>query len=745
MPLILLPLLLLVVQGSWANCVTTKETCLQGPETRVISGVEVFRECWQWETVTECEAEGSINYCEPLEANASCQQTESNCLQSSKPGVCEVRENSYSCHTPLDPVPEGVTALPEKVEVSDKFETDKYCEAATNAACSQTQMICTAPDETRVVDGVEVTLPCWEREFAFSCVIKPENPSCGYLQEAGCRKSTRKSTTETKAQTLTYDCHEGVVFKPHEDIHFIEAIPVLDAVNEVSNTCQDKTCPVTESHCLAYHPIFTEVCISEESTLACTTSGEQNCEFLTEKGCAIKTEEVNSSIYSCSEKLSDLPSNIQWTGSEEVITGMTEDSNCPFESDNSPETISKQASSRASCTVSNKVCTEGPEARIINGVPVYKGCWRYEVEYSCSDDGTSVNTCEDLSSNPKCELIEKKCLEDNESNCSFWTSTYKCKETPDQIIEEEVCSESICQNGLCTPTDDAPNTNLADVITKLEVVRQAAVYGDYNNLRFFSGEMNTCRNKLGGVSCCKGKVKGSHSNAAGLPVSYIFAGKVAKETIHTLGSPYVNDILMSNENIASVMTKLYGEAAGQAYSPNLSYYGLSVSYVGGSVQFSFDPWTFFAMVALEVAADYLSCTSEEQTLQLKRGADTCRYVGSVCTEYFMGRCLIKTESYCCYNSKLALLVQEAAHEQLGIGWDVADQHVCQGITAYEMSRVDLGKIDPAALGALIDTSKVTLPDPKKVETRTKARQEKRQKDPYAAMPGKAGTCYGTDC
>ena len=737
MPLIVLLILAFSSTGVMANCTTVKETCLQGPEIRTIGGVDVFRECWQWETVTECEAGGTVNHCAPLESNGACVETDNECLTSSKPGECELRQKEFTCSQPVDPIPEGITALPEKVDVTDKFETDKYCSAATNAACSQTQMICTAPDETRVVDGVEVTLPCWEREFAFSCVIKPENPSCGYLQEAGCKPSTPNS----KADSLSYDCREGVTFKPHEDIHFVESIPVLDGVSEVSNTCQDKTCPVTETHCLGYHPIFTEVCISEESTLACTTSGEQNCEFLTENGCVIKTEEVDSSIYSCSEKLSDLPSNIQWAGSEEVITGMTEDSTCPFDAGS----LNKMTPQRASCSVSDKVCIEGPETRIINGEPVYKDCWRYEVQYSCSDDGTSVNTCEELSANPKCELIEKKCLAGSESNCSFWTSTYKCEETPDQVIEEEVCSESICQNGLCTPTDDAPNTNLADVITKLEVVRQAAVYGDYNNLRFFSGEMNTCRNKLGGVSCCKGKVKGSHSNAAGLPVSFIFATKVAKETIHTLGSPYVNDILMSNENIAAVMTKLYGEAAGQAYSPNLSYYGLSVSYVGGSVQFSFDPWTFFAMVALEVAADYLSCTPEEQTLQLKRGADTCRYVGSVCTEYFMGRCLIKTESYCCYNSKLALLVQEAAHEQLGLGWNVTDQHVCQGLTAYEMSRVDLGKIDPAQLGALIDTSKVTLPDPKKVETRAKARQEELKKDPYTDMPSKEGTCYGTDC
>ena len=167
----------IVSSSAWAACEVIKETCLQGPETRIIGGEEIYRECWQWETVSECESGGSVNYCEPLESLSSCQQTETNCLESSKPGVCEVRENAYSCETPLEEVPEGITELPIKTEVTDRFETDKYCEAAVDSACSQTQMICTAPDETRVVDGVEVTLPCWEREFNFSCVIRPENPS----------------------------------------------------------------------------------------------------------------------------------------------------------------------------------------------------------------------------------------------------------------------------------------------------------------------------------------------------------------------------------------------------------------------------------------------------------------------------------------------------------------------------------------------------------------------------------------
>ena len=734
--LLICSLLMFTAATRAENCTVVKETCLQGPETRIIDGARVYRDCWQYETVTECAGDGTVNYCSPLESQSDCAQKSSECLKASKPGECELRQNSYACDSPLSSIPEGITELPVQNTVTDKFETDKYCPSALEPSCNQTQMICTAADETRVVDGIEVTLPCWEKEFTFSCLITPENPSCNYLESAGCKPSAKKDQTEM----LTFDCKEDALFSPHEDIQFVEKIDVLDTVNETLNTCKALSCPVTATACLSYHPIFTDICLVEESQLLCETGEKQTCDALTEKGCTLKeTESETSRLYSCSSTVSALPDNIQWTGTEEVIIAMTEDSNCPFN-----DSVLNRAQSKSSCEVSGKSCIEGAETRIIDGVPVYKDCWRYEVQYQCeSSDG--ISTCSDLSANPKCQLIDKKCMAGSESNCSYWTFTYHCQETEDTVIEEERCTESICQHGLCTPTDDAPNTNLADTIAKLEVVRQAAVYGDYQNLRFFTGEMNTCRNKLGGVSCCKGKVRGSHSNAAGLPVSYIFAGKVAKETIHTLGSPYVNDILMSNDTVASVMTKLYGEAAGQAYSPNLSYYGLSVSYVGGSVQFSFDPWTFFAMVALEVASDYLSCTPEEQTLQLKRGADTCRYVGSVCTEYNLGQCMIKTESYCCYNSKLALLVQEAAHDQLGLGWNPADQDVCQGLTAYEMSQVDLGRIDPNELGKLIDISKVTLPDANSVHTRAKARREELKKDPYADMPGKEDTCYGADC
>ena len=197
--------------------------------------------------------------------------------------------------------------------------------------------------------------------------------------------------------------------------------------------------------------------------------------------------------------------------------------------------------------------------------------------------------------------------------------------------------------------------------------------------------------------------------------------------------------------MASVMTKLYGEAGMHAYSPSLSYYGLSVSYASGSLQFSFDPWAFFAMVAMDVATDYLSCTQEEQALQLKRGSESCLYVGSVCTEFNLGRCQEKTESYCCYNSRLARLVQEAAHEQLGLSWGDITAADCRGLTAYEFSQLDLSTIDIDELRAMIGEQTVGTVDSDKALTRAKNRAETLKTDPYKSMPTKEAVCANSDC
>ena len=160
------------------------------------------------------------------------------------------------------------------------------------------------------------------------------------------------------------------------------------------------------------------------------------------------------------------------------------------------------------------------------------------------------------------------------------------------------------------------------------------------------------------------------------------------------------------------------------------------------VQFSLHYTAFAALVALDVASDYLSCTPDEQALQLKRGADLCLYVGSACTEYQLGLCQTKTETYCCYHSPLARLIHEAAKEQLGLT-ENPTAPTCRGLTAQEFAKLDLSRIPldelRKAMGAEVsdttDAEHIGLTlmraGERKVELET-------SQEPYAPMPGKTG-------
>lgn len=717
-------------------CKETARVCSQGPETRYIDTYPVYRECWQYETVSLCESEAGTNTCEALEKSPACRVSDSTCLVSPKPGLCEKTEYDYRCEEPVT-VPESVTALPVEIDIADRFDEARYCTPATDPVCSQVERLCTKPDETHTIDGTPVTLSCWEMSLAFSCERTPANPSCSLLREAGCEETTPASDTPLASHEHHYLCQTETPMPEHPDIGFIEEVMRLVSIRETVNECEAlSSCPTTESRCERPHPLFTDVCLTETQTKLCTGTDSDSCRALTDAGCELAQKETLFEDYRCSAQVTPLPDYIAELSREESITGMTPASNCPgaLESATRSATLADTASA---CTVSSKVCVEPGETRLINGEPVYKDCWRWEVAYACRE-GETLSTCNELAKDPACELLSSTCLAETDGYCTLTNRTYRCKVSSDTVIEKEECTESICVNGLCSGKDEPPNRNLTDVTAKLEIGRQAAVYGDYENLRFFTGEAQTCRQKLGGVSCCRGKVRGGYANSDSLGASYVFAAEVAKETVKTLGSPYVNDILMNNDTLAPLLTKLYGDAAMKAYSPSLSYYGLSVSYTAGELQFQFNPTVFFAMVAMDVALDYATCTPEEQALQLKKGANLCRYLGSRCTQFNMGLCQIKEETYCCYRSSLARLVQEAAHEALGLSWGTPAHPLCSGLTAHEFATLDLSGLDLTELKSAMTDNVAPTPAAENTALRAASRQKALQANDnkYLPMPGK---------
>jgi len=68
-------------------------------------------------------------------------------------------------------------------------------------------------------------------------------------------------------------------------------------------------------------------------------------------------------------------------------------------------------------------------------------------------------------------------------------------------------------------------------------------------------------------------------------------------------------------------------------------------------------------------------------------------VGTYCAEKFAGQCIRKKTTFCCYDSKIAKIIQEQGKGQLGLGFGSPQQPQCQGLTPEQLSKIDFGKVN----------------------------------------------------
>jgi type-F conjugative transfer system mating-pair stabilization protein TraN len=87
------------------------------------------------------------------------------------------------------------------------------------------------------------------------------------------------------------------------------------------------------------------------------------------------------------------------------------------------------------------------------------------------------------------------------------------------------------------------------------------------------------------------------------------------------------------------------------------------------------------------------CDPVEKALALQRSENKCVLVGTYCHLKKLGRCLQKRTTYCCFGTKIARLLQEAGHRQLGLSWGDPQHPQCQGLTPEQFSRIDLTQVD----------------------------------------------------
>lgn len=369
--------------------------------------------------------------------------------------------------------------------------------------------------------------------------------------------------------------------------------------------------------------------------------------------------------------------------------------------------------SNPTCQLAESVCLQTtPDSPLPPGISpsdvAPDGCYKREDRYVCL--GGIDDACAEYASNPNCSLVSSQCDEDAMvgGQCMSMTKSYKCLDKPASTKTVTDCgSQKFCFNGECFDTGFTPDNDFAYVVTMMEAMREAGMYIDEGDLRLFKGVASTCQRKPF-VNCCKAKAGGGDTSNFSV-VHGIYQG--AGAAYDYLRSKFNYDALFMSDKPNWFYRTLYGGGDPMFITPTFSYYGFSIGFATGAggmatlptgsicivcdhsagFAIGFDPMTFALSLAFNfVLSELMSCEQSDAMTAMRRGQNLCHYVGN----YKKG--LLKTtrvDVHCCYNSRLARIINVEGRKQLGRGFGGAKSPDCSGFTAAELQSLDFSKMD----------------------------------------------------
>lgn len=111
-----------------SDCTLEREICTDsGPQTRVIDGVSVTRDCWGWQRSYSCLARSAASDCAEIEDEGSCRYLREECLTEDEP--CETWERIYECSLPV-----AGTGETQYICDGDIYCIDGWCETIERKA-----------------------------------------------------------------------------------------------------------------------------------------------------------------------------------------------------------------------------------------------------------------------------------------------------------------------------------------------------------------------------------------------------------------------------------------------------------------------------------------------------------------------------------------------------------------------------------------------------------------------------------
>jgi conjugal transfer mating pair stabilization protein TraN len=182
------------------------------------------------------------------------------------------------------------------------------------------------------------------------------------------------------------------------------------------------------------------------------------------------------------------------------------------------------------------------------------------------------------------------------------------------------------------------------------------------------------------------------------------AGAVTSMTVVTAGG--TTTTLSGAAATGAYATMASGTTGASALSAGLQ------AYAGALL----NPATIAVAVAVAVVMKMLmgsGCDQGDIQAGMQEAARDCHYVGDYCEKKWpLVGCVQKARSYCCFNSKMARIIQEQGRPQLlafqpGGAWGAPEQANCRGFTPDEFQVLDFSHIDLSEYFADVQKDLVT--------------------------------------
>ena len=255
------------------------------------------------------------------------------------------------------------------------------------------------------------------------------------------------------------------------------------------------------------------------------------------------------------------------------------------------------------CEYGERILTQGPETRNINGYPIFKDEWQYKQIYNCK---MFKDECSSLRAQG-CHQVNSRCKEWMNDKCWIYEQTYACpngKFSRRQFHDPNLAA--FCLTGNCHQQSYTANADMLDAIARLSLLKevQTDLRANHHDPKIFKGDKYICRRDcLSFKDCCR-RMKG---------------------------------------------------------------WGVSLKFA--------------------------SCKAEEKQLAKMRQQSLCHQIGTYCAKKFLGKCIQKKTSFCCFGTKFARIIQEQGRSQLNLGWGDPKCPDCRSITIEELTKIDLSKIN----------------------------------------------------